>query len=206
MVRNQHFEKLTLSYWSTSFWLVHSESIQFLLNTFGSNCHHLSSPVFRHFVPFIFLQFFSNSIKLGGRRLCSIFRSFQRCSIEFKSGLCLDHSRTFTEWFWSCSFEILAMCFEALSSWTMNASFHPECLCTSLHSSFSLFWWACLSLPLQQYPCGMMGMGMVRWWAMSGFLLPFTPKSSIFVSHNLRVLALSFGKLLISDHFVKEWL
>ncbi len=44
------------------------------------------------------LQDLSSSIRLDGKRRCTaIFRSLQRCSIGFKSGLWLGHSRTFTE-------------------------------------------------------------------------------------------------------------
>ena len=42
------------------------------------------------------LQIFSSSVKLDGKRCCTaIFRSLQRCSIRFKSGLWLGHSRMF---------------------------------------------------------------------------------------------------------------
>ena len=41
------------------------------------------------------LQIPSSSVRLDGERCCTaIFRSLQRCSIGFKSGLWLGHSRT----------------------------------------------------------------------------------------------------------------
>ncbi len=51
---------------------------------------------FPEFIPF----FFAGPLKLyqvgWERRWTAIFRSLQRCSIGFKSGLWLGHSRTFT--------------------------------------------------------------------------------------------------------------
>ena len=43
----------------------------------------------------------------------------QICSIGFRSGLWLGHSSTFTEWSWSHSFHISAVCL-GLSCWQMN--------------------------------------------------------------------------------------
>ncbi len=44
------------------------------------------------------LQILSSSVRLDGKRWwTAIFRSLQRCSIGFKSGLWLGHSRTVTE-------------------------------------------------------------------------------------------------------------
>ncbi len=46
------------------------------------------------------LQILSSSVRLDGKRWwTAIFRSLQRCSIGFKSGLWLGHSRTVTELF-----------------------------------------------------------------------------------------------------------
>ncbi len=57
------------------------------------------------------LQIISSSVRLDGKRWwTAIFRSLQRCSIGFKSGLWLGHSRTVTELLWSHSFVILAVC------------------------------------------------------------------------------------------------
>ncbi len=57
------------------------------------------------------LQILSSSVRLDGKRWwTAIFRSLQRCSIGFKSGLWLGHSRTVTELLWSHSFVILAVC------------------------------------------------------------------------------------------------
>ncbi len=50
----------------------------------------------------------------------SVFRSLQSCSVGLKSGLCLGHSRTFTELSHSHSFVILAVCLELLSCWKVN--------------------------------------------------------------------------------------
>ncbi len=50
----------------------------------------------------------------------AIFWSLQRCSIGFKSGLWLGHSRTVTELLWSHSFVILAVCLGSLSCWKVN--------------------------------------------------------------------------------------
>ncbi len=56
------------------------------------------------------LQILSSSVRLDGKRWwTAIFRSLQRCSIGFKSGLWLGHSRTVTELLWSHSFVILAV-------------------------------------------------------------------------------------------------
>ncbi len=56
------------------------------------------------------LQILPSSVRLDGKRWwTAIFRSLQRCSIGFKSGLWLGHSRTVTELLWSHSFVILAV-------------------------------------------------------------------------------------------------
>ena len=46
--------------------------------------------------------------------------SLQRCSIGFKSGLCLGHSRTFRDLSWSHSCNVLAVCLGLLSCWKGN--------------------------------------------------------------------------------------
>ncbi len=67
------------------------------------------------------LQILSSSVRLDGKRWwTAIFRSLQRCSIGFKSGLWLGHSRTVTELLWSHSFIILAVCLGSLSCWKVN--------------------------------------------------------------------------------------
>ncbi len=50
----------------------------------------------------------------------SVFRSLQSCSVAFKSGLWLGHSRTFTELSRSHSFVVLAVCLGLLSCWKVN--------------------------------------------------------------------------------------
>ncbi len=51
------------------------------------------------------LRILSSSVRLNGKRWwTAIFRSLQRCSIGFKSGLWLGHSWTVTELLWSAHF------------------------------------------------------------------------------------------------------
>ncbi|XP_061742609.1 uncharacterized protein LOC133542464 isoform X3 [Nerophis ophidion] len=59
---------------------------------------------------FITVQILSSSVRLDGERWWSaILRSLQGCSIGFKSGLRLGHSRTVTELFRSHSFVIVLL-------------------------------------------------------------------------------------------------
>ncbi len=77
------------------------------------------------------LQIISSSVRLDGKRWwTAIFRSLQRCSIGFKSGLWLGHSRTVTELLWSHSFVILAVCLGSLSCWKVKPSAQSEVLST----------------------------------------------------------------------------
>ncbi len=58
------------------------------------------------------LQILSSSVRLDGKRWwTAIFRSLQRCSIGFKSGLWLGHSRTVTEFTFTFTFSHLADAF-----------------------------------------------------------------------------------------------
>src|SRR4029434_6243326 len=67
------------------------------------------------------LQILSSSVRLNGERWwTAIFRSLQRCSIGFRSGLRLGQSRMVTDLFRSHSFVILAVCFGSLSCWKVN--------------------------------------------------------------------------------------
>ena len=67
------------------------------------------------------LQILSSSVGLDGEHHCTaIFRSLQRCSIGLKSGLWLDHSRTFRDLSLSHSCVVLAMCLGSLSCWKVN--------------------------------------------------------------------------------------
>ena len=122
---------------------------------------HLSLGSFAHSS----LQHLSSSIRLDGKRRCTaIFRSLQRCSIGFKSGLWLGHSRTFTELSWSHSFDILAVCLGSLSCWKMNRRpslrsralleqvFIQDVSVHCLHSSFPLSWLVSQFLPLKNIP------------------------------------------------------
>ena len=147
---------------------------------------HLSLGSFAHSS----LQHLSSSIRLDGKRQCTaIFRSLQRCSIGFKSGLWLGHSRTFTELSWSHSFDILAVCLGSLSCWKMNR--HPSLRSRALWSRFSsrmslyiaafIFPSILTSLPVPATekhphsmmlppPCFTVGMVLAWWWAVPGFL------------------------------------
>ena len=72
------------------------------------------------------LQILSSSVRLDGERSCTaIFRSLQRCSIGFKSGLWLGHSSTFRDLSRSHSCIFLAVCLWSLSCLKVN-------LCPSL--------------------------------------------------------------------------
>ncbi len=136
------------------------------------------------------LQDLSSSIRSDGERRCTaIFRSLQRCSIGFKSGLWLGHSRTFTELSCSHSFVILAVCLGSLSCWKMNL--HPSLRSRALWSRFSsrmslyiaafIFPSILTSLPVPAAekhphsmmlprPCSTVGMVLARWWVVPGFL------------------------------------
>ena len=63
------------------------------------------------------LQILSTSVSLDAERRCTaIFRSLQRCSIGFKSGLWLGHSRTFKDLSRSHSCVVLAVYLGCFSS------------------------------------------------------------------------------------------
>jgi hypothetical protein len=67
------------------------------------------------------LQILSSSVRLDGERRCTaILKSFQRCSIGFKSGLCLGHSWTFRHLSPIHSCVVLAVCLRSLSCWKVN--------------------------------------------------------------------------------------
>ncbi|XP_078131727.1 uncharacterized protein LOC144534007 isoform X2 [Sander vitreus] len=67
------------------------------------------------------VKILSSSVRLDGERWwTAIFRSLQRCSIGFRSGLWLGQSRMVTELFRSHSFVILAVCLGSLSCWKVN--------------------------------------------------------------------------------------
>ncbi len=80
------------------------------MSLFGKDCNKFFTPGFG-ILCHSSLQILSSSVRLDGKRWwTAIFRSLQRCSIGFKSGLWLGHSRTVTELLWSHSFVILAVC------------------------------------------------------------------------------------------------
>ncbi len=141
----------------------------------------------------------------------SHFRSLQRCSIGFKSGLWLGHSKTVTELLWSHSFVILAVCLGSLSCWKVNL--RPSLRSWALWRRF----WSRISLYLAAFifpsiatsrpvpaaekhphsmmlppPCFTVGTVLDRWWAVPGFLhtyrLELRPKSYILVSSDQRIL------------------
>ena len=85
------------------------------------------------------LQILSSSVRLDGE--CwwtAIFRSLQRCSIGFRSGLWLGQSRMVTV----ChSFVILAVCLGSLSCWKVNLwpSLRSRALWKRFSSRISLY-------------------------------------------------------------------
>ncbi len=102
------------------------------------------------------LQILSSSVRLDGKRWwTAIFRSLQRCSIGFKSGLWLGHSRTVTELLWSHSFVILAVCLGSLSCWKVNLrpSLRSWALWRRFSSRISLYLGYHLSLDCNQSSC-----------------------------------------------------
>ncbi len=67
------------------------------------------------------LQILSSSVRLDGKRWwTAIFRSLQRCSIGFKSGLCWAIQEQSQSCCDSHSFVILAVCLGSLSCWKVN--------------------------------------------------------------------------------------
>ncbi len=158
------------------------------------------------------LQILSSSVRLDGKRWwTAIFRSLQRCSIGFKSGLWLGHSRTVTELLWSHSFVILAVCLGSLSCWKVNLrpSLRSWALWRRFSSRISLYLAAFIfpsiatgrPVPAAEKhphsmmlppPCFTVGTVLDRWWAVPGFLhtyrLELRPKSSILVSSDQRIL------------------
>ncbi len=131
------------------------------------------------------LQILSSSVRLDGKRWwTAIFRSLQRCSIGFKSGLWLGHSRTVTELLWSHSFVILAVCLGSLSCWKVNLrpSLRSWALWRRFSSRISLYLPAFIfpsiatSRPIPAAekhphsmmlppPCFTVGTVLDRWWA-----------------------------------------
>ena len=88
------------------------------------------------------LQILSCSVRLDGERWwTAIFRSLQRCSIGFRSGLWLGQSRMVTELFRSHSFVILAVFLGSLSCWKVNLrpSLRSRALWKRFSSRISLY-------------------------------------------------------------------
>ena len=140
----QYFEVPLAAITASSFFVYDSTSLA-----------HLYLGSFSH--PF--LQILSSSVRLDGERCyTAIFRSLQRCSIEFKSGLWLGHSRISRDLSRSHSCVVLAMCLGSLSCWTfaqvwdLSALEHQGSFCTLLLSSFPWSWLVFQSLPLKNIP------------------------------------------------------
>ncbi len=171
------------------------------------------------------LQILSSSVRLDGKRWwTAIFRSLQRCSIGFKSGLWLGHSRTVTELLWSHSFVILAVCLGSLSCWKVNLrpSLRSWALWRRFSSRISLYLAAFIfpsiatSRPVpaaEKHPHSMMLpppcftlLGL--YWTgdeqclvfLHTYRLELRPKSSILVSSDQRILQVFFSKLHAGFH------
>ena len=105
----------------------------------------------------------STPVRLDGERHWSaIFRSLQRCSIGFKSGLWLGHSRTIRDLSSSHSCVVLAVCLGSLSRWKVNlrpslrswplwSKFSSRISLFLLCSSFPWSWLVSQSLLLKNY-------------------------------------------------------
>ena len=106
------------------------------------------------------LQILSSSFRLDGERCCTATsRSLQRCSIGFKSGLWLGHSRTFRDLSRSHSCVFLIVCLGFLSCCKVNlwpdhsgAGFHQGTLCTLLRSSLPRSWLVSQFILLKNIP------------------------------------------------------
>ncbi len=140
------------------------------------------------------LGILSSSVRLDGKRWwTAIFRSLQRCSIGFKSGLWLGHSRTVME--------LLKVNLRpSLRSWALWRRFSSG---ISLYLAAFIFPSIATSRPVPAAekhphsmmlppPCFTVGTVLDRWWAVPGFLhtycLELRPKSSILVSSDQRIL------------------
>ena len=116
--------------------------------------YKLGTPVFGEFFPFFPAD--PSSVRLDGERHCTaIFRSLQRCSIGFKSGLLLGHSRPFLCCL-GCVLRVVVLLegepspqSEVLSALEQGSQ---GSLCTLLSSSFPQSWLVSQSLPLKNIP------------------------------------------------------
>ncbi len=158
-------------------------------------------------------------VNIGGQ---PFLWSLQRCSIGFKSGLWLGHSRTVTELLWSHYFVILAVCLGSLSCWKVNLRpslrswalwrrFRPGYPCTWPHSSFP-------RLQQSSCPCSWktppqhdaattmlhcwdcIGQVMSSAWFLHTYRFELRQKSSILVSSDQRILQVFFSKLHAGFH------
>ncbi len=104
-----------------------------LLGYDATSFAHLDWGIFWHSS----LQILSSSVRLDWeRRWTAIFRSLQRCSIGFKSGLWLGPSRTFKVLPLSHHCVALAVCLGSLSCWKVNLQ--PSLRSWALWNWFSL--------------------------------------------------------------------
>ena len=94
---------------------------------------HLCLESFSHYS----LQILSSSVRLDGEHCCTaIFRSLQRCSSGFKSGLWLGTSRTFSDLSRSHSCVVLTVCLGSLCCLKVNL--RPSLRSWALWSRLSL--------------------------------------------------------------------
>ena len=104
-------DNITFTHVFRPFYFVESKAMS-LLGYDATSLAHLYLGSFSH--PS--LQMFTSSVRLDGECRCSeIFRSLQRCSTGFKSGLWLAHSMTFRDLPRSHSCIVLAVCLGSLS-------------------------------------------------------------------------------------------
>ena len=180
---------------------VHSESTQTpLLFPHFATLQPYSKIDLKHF----FFQSTHNTPIITKQCRCrAIFRSLQRCSIDFKSRLWLSHSRTFRDLSRRYSCVVLAVCLVSLSCWKVNL--HPSLrswtLWSRFSSRFSVLFSIHLCLTPAEFPCPccwktspqhdaattMLGIvpSFLQTWC-----LAFRPNNSILVSSDQRILFL----------------
>ena len=188
--------------WNITFTEVFRPFTQYFVQAFVSDYspesswvwrYKLGTPVFGEFLPFFSADPF-NSVRLGGERFCTVvFRSLQRCSIGFKSGLWLGHSRTFSRTFRDLSqshscIVIVIVCLGSLSCWKVNLhhSLRSWAHWSRFSSAISLYCSVNLSLEpyLSPIPCRLKKTFCIQ---AKEFNLGFIRPENV-VSHGLRVL------------------
>ena len=167
------------------------------------------------------LQILSSSVRLDGEHRCTaFFRSLQKCSIGFMSGVWLGHSRTFRALSRSHSCVALAVCLGLLSCWKGNICSQSE-VPSSLEQVFikdlSYLCSVHLFLDPDYSPSPYRWKTSPHHDAATTMLhrmdgARFSPDVLQRVSHGLRVLQVPYGKLqmdewLPSGHSIKKaWL